>query len=97
MKVGSLVECIKESVRLPFRHETLPVVGCVYTVREIEVCPYNGELYLRFEEIVNPKYTYLDGLGEYAFAAKNFRELQSPEEVNLSEIAELQHGQPLTA
>lgn len=75
MRVGSLVECVKQFVSHPTYGEKFPVLGKVYTVRDIVM--YN-EASLLLEEIVNPKYLYQQGVTECCFFIDNFRELLPP-------------------
>jgi hypothetical protein len=86
MKVGSIVECVKPSNYLT--DDIHPVVGKIYTVREINTNVSTG---LRFEEIVNEmKMQHYGFVEEVSFDIKRFRELLPPDEVNLEELLELE-------
>ena len=54
-EIGQQVVCIDDRWDPQGRavHETFPVKGGVYTIREMSTA-YDGRLALRFEEIVNP-------------------------------------------
>lgn len=51
--------------------EIVPQFGVVYTIRDI--FEGDGRVYLRFAEIVNAAFEYLDGFMECAFKARRFR------------------------
>lgn len=76
--VGQQVVCMHVWCRADtayLRGERYPAKGGVYTVREIEL-PTDGEVYLRFEELVNPpRRTPAPGTtsAEVCFAADKFR------------------------
>jgi len=87
MKVGSIVECVKSRVTgtaLRFNC-TVPVLGKLYTVRDIFTANY-GSVCLRLEEIVNPNNP--DTGREFGFSIEWFREVQFPPSLEL-EIKEL--------
>lgn len=91
MKVGSLVECIGEFERDSadiFFDILVPAKGGIYIVRTIENGRhYKDEIFIRVEEIVNPKVCVHNGeLIETQFSIKKFRELQPP--MDLSELLE---------
>ncbi|KQZ49739.1 hypothetical protein ASD54_12435 [Rhizobium sp. Root149] len=73
--VGMKVVCIRPSGHLEFSCccNTVPELGQVYTIRQIEKNPANGEIYFRLEEIVNPPRYYAEGYGEYCFHRSWFR------------------------
>lgn len=79
--VGQKVVCTKEGGWLMLEAgETGPRNGRVYTIRTISRNLHDGELYLRFEEILNPEVDYAyppdDGINECRFWAKHFRPLR---------------------
>lgn len=85
MRVGSLVELVDDNWKMrPFGSEITPVKGKIYTVRGIVKCS-NGTG-IRLEEIINPKYKFVDGFGERVFNIKKFRELLPP--MNVSTLIE---------
>lgn len=83
MKEGSLVECVESPIPSNYG-ETMPVVGEIYTVREI----YSDgkDTAIRLVEIHNPVREYADGFIEVSFWVECFRELQPP--MDLSELME---------
>jgi hypothetical protein len=70
--VGDLVVCIRAFRKTKNLREKYPVVGQVYTIRDIEL-PDDAECGLRLEEIINPPYDYRQGLVECWFDSQNFR------------------------
>jgi hypothetical protein len=76
-RVGQRVVCVKRDAwtdalsQLPLEADNFPVFGMVYTVRTIDAA--HGNLYLRFEEIVNAPRNYVNGLDECNFWAARFR------------------------
>ena len=81
MQVGSLVECINDTFS-ELEFENLPVRGQIYTVREV----LDKHKSIRLEEIINVPRYYTLGYMECAFLQHRFRELQSPDEVNIEEL-----------
>lgn len=74
MKIGSLVELVKDDFGWVLTKVNLPVKNKIYTIREISkrekgVC-------VLLEEIVNKKHPH--SKREYAFFIDRFRELQPP-------------------
>lgn len=85
MKVGSLVELINDKwIDLPLSFETYPVKGVIYTVRDIE--EFKDGVYIRLEEIINPKYKSYDFYGECQFNADKFRELLPPITIDIEQF-----------
>lgn len=76
MKVGSKVVCVSVLTdwAKPVTGE-LPWVGRQLTVRDVVINPDNGNLCLRFEEIVCKQSNA--NFGEAAFNAKYFREIDA--------------------
>lgn len=72
-RVGQMVVCVK---RGPWTGQwgTNPTYRSVYTIRETQVGP-DGDLYLRFEEIRNPKCP-LCGI-EPAYWSRRFRPVKT--------------------
>lgn len=68
--VGSKVVCVKEQW-VPFHQEVTPIVGRVYTVRDV-VDTFGG-LCFRFTEIRNPAHQYTDDFTECCFLSTCFR------------------------
>lgn len=90
MQVGSLVECIQSPLRFllptPARPECDPVVGEIYTVREVRSPePKYGFVGILLEEIVNPVNKYHKNR-EPSFGSGLFREVQGPKEVSIEDI-----------
>lgn len=87
MKIGSLVECI-----LQFKHqpgfEEIPVIGNIYTVRDMRITPLNGSdvMGILLEEIVNPLYNFIEGFSEGSFGEIGFRELQPPMDISIESL-----------
>lgn len=75
--VGQKVVCIKVGTWVPVMYpdEVAPNCGCVLTIRSLRVAPEDGDLYLMFEEIINPERSHQDGFGEVDFYAERFRPL----------------------
>jgi len=71
---GDEVECIRQPVG-GYGCETVPVVGSVYTVREMMA--FDEGIGLRLVEIVNARLLYLNGVNECAFAINYFRPLRN--------------------
>jgi len=84
MKIGSLVECIKDFTPFNEWNIIIPKIKRIYTIRDIR--NENGHLYICLEEIVNhkPKGFRL----EPAFHIDFFREVDEIE-LNLEEILEM--------
>jgi hypothetical protein len=80
MKVGSIVECVevpRQFLNIKSMGATIPVLKCAYTVREVG--EDQGDVFLRFEEIVNPVQSWPRGpIAEAAFGAIYFREIEFP-------------------
>jgi hypothetical protein len=82
MKVGQKVVCVKSCApKFEHRGELLPVVGEIYTVRDIIDC--GDGIGLLLKEIVNKPNTYRSSrsngsivFAECLFNAKNFRPIQ---------------------
>jgi hypothetical protein len=75
-RVGQKVVCIAPVVG-GYGDESNPVIGSVYTIRDIE-CPRPGGIHhtgLRFDEILNEPRAYrgYDELSEVSFSALKFR------------------------
>jgi hypothetical protein len=95
MQVGSLVEMVnnytaEEKYYANMIGVVMPVVGPVYTVREI--VDDDGETCLLLEEIVNPDrfpaFPQLDDLGEPCWEIEKFRELQPPQAIDVEALME---------
>ena len=101
-KNGEKVVCVHQSKRTPmdYRHNhVFPKKDSIYTVRNFQDFPDEKDLYLRFEECVNPLLPILDGRRlEICFSPKNFRKLdyQFADEVleKLKEFNDLIQKQP---
>ncbi|QIG69843.1 hypothetical protein F67_I3_11_017 [Rhizobium phage RHph_I3_11] len=78
-KPGVKVVCVKEIVRLDgYKEERLPVVGEVYTIREVLPSIYPSSPFaVRLEEIRNPIMMYSNGVSEVKFGSEKFRPLVS--------------------
>ena len=74
---GTRVECIKDDWVGFARGEIFPVLGCVYTVRE--VVTYDGFVGIRLVEIVNKPRRYIEAFGEMAFSVERFRPIGGTE------------------
>lgn len=83
MKIGSLVECIKEVLPKGGNelqtNERKPIKGKIYTIREIKIFP-NKQIGITVEEIINPFIYFIDSLKytERKFNINNFREILPP-------------------
>jgi hypothetical protein len=86
MKVGSLVECIQGFADHELNGEIAPILGNIYTVREI--VEIGGNTGLKFEEIVNSPKLYKEGKFECAFVIDRFREIQSPMDIDIELLIE---------
>lgn len=71
---GDKVECVRQPVG-GYGCETVPVVGSVYTVREMTVA--DDGVGLRLVEIVNEQLLYRDGMAECSFNIHYFRPLRN--------------------
>lgn len=78
--VGQRVVCVRwDWEEGPFGEPvTMPVVGQIYTVRDIEVYPPLPDCAFRFEEIVNPPISFGSRL-EPNFDSEFFRPLDESE------------------
>ena len=65
------VVCIKAASRVAYSGSHPSIVGRIYTVREVYVCPALGTLGLRFEEHINPVHP-MYGI-ECGYSAERFR------------------------
>jgi hypothetical protein len=73
--VGQKVVCIRDEWEQPEYEEKQPIAGKTYTIRAL--IAYNDEVFLKFEEIVNPVFAWESGdHDEAAFEAVHFRPLQ---------------------
>ena len=70
-RVGQKVCCIRTKwFEPPMKGEVFPVLGGVYTIREIVRCADEGPAGLKFYELTNPR--FYDGT-DCDFRADNFR------------------------
>lgn len=75
--VGQKVVCVDGEVGFfPGPPVTDPIIGSVYTIREI-VDVYSDGLGFRLEEIINPTFEYADGQTEATFDETWFRPIVS--------------------
>lgn len=88
MQVGSLIGLVDDNWEnkeaIPYflsKGVRFPVKNVVYTVRE-----FDGDEYIRLEEIVNPKMQFIDGYEEISFIKKRFRELQPPMTISIEQF-----------
>jgi hypothetical protein len=86
MKVGSLVECIKSFTAKETNGENVPILGNIYTVRDIT--KIGGNVGLRLEEIINYPQLYKEGVFECAFFIERFREIQPPLDIDIESLIE---------
>lgn len=95
MKVGSLVERVPTTREISSSDRTqadfvksqgyaFPIIGNIYTVRDIVHYPAHNRIGLLLEEIVNPKIWTGKGFVELGFDTCMFRELQPP--MDLTEL-----------
>lgn len=70
-KVGDKIICIRNVENIFLRDESYPIVGGIYTIREIE--HLGGKIGLRLCEIINRKYNYRQGYMECGFSFNSFR------------------------
>lgn len=73
-KIGQKVICITEFKVKRKHSEQFPIKGKTYTIRGF--IEYRGRVGVLLEEIVNPKYQYIDGFSEAAFGVHNFRPIE---------------------
>ena len=70
--VGQKIVCVSCSIlRSPYRWETEPTIGQVYTIRGIR--DYPDGLGFTLEEIINPRAKYDEGVMECHFSSYRFR------------------------
>lgn len=86
MQTGSLVECIKDLQKYAPYGESTPIMGNIYTVREI--VEIQDDVGIRLEEIVNLPQIYREGFNECAFHIEDFRELQPPMDIEIDKLIE---------
>lgn len=75
-KVGQKCVCIESfrNQKNDFKYGVrVPVKGEIYTIRKLMF--REGEIYLMFEELINPELVYDDAFGEAGFWDKKFRYL----------------------
>lgn len=79
--VGQKVICISSFGRRTTGPEIYPVVGDVYTIRDIDVDPTLDDAFFRLDEIVNaPRNLHANGLilfGEKTFWSRRFRPVKA--------------------
>lgn len=75
-KVGDKVVCVAKYLVRPGYEEIQPVVGGVYTIREVLHDDYDCIAFC-FEEIINRKFRYIDGFSETYFWANKLRPVQT--------------------
>ena len=81
-KISQKVVCIGGFSRLPLPHETMPIIGAVYTVRAFdEATDKENNVYpsILLNEIKNPLYLYRSGYKEVSFRKEYFRPLITKE------------------
>lgn len=86
MKVGSLVECIKDDWIVNSRAILFPKKGIVYTVTGFS--KFKGKTGIYISEINNPLAEWENGILPAAFEISNFREILPPMEISIENILE---------
>ncbi len=86
LEPGMKVECIMDLRPRAINNEAVPVVGSIYTVREVE--EFRGQPALRLVEIVNKNDRYIEGLMECLFWAGAFRPVKQRDQ-NIEQFREL--------
>lgn len=91
--VGMKVVCTKRIRADVWSGEILPLVGAVYTVREITVAVIDGQerVGVRLKEIVNEPRQYCDAFAEAIWAARAFRPLVT-RKTSISIFTAMLHG-----
>lgn len=85
MKVGSLVVCVRG---FSGDYEAKPVIkDKIYTIREIAKDDY-GDLCVHLDEVINEKSIFTNKEPKYDI--ERFRELDTPTEIKLENILELE-------
>lgn len=86
MKVGSLVVCVKQ---ITDSDSVKPIMkGKIYTVRDITKCPIDNSIGIYLEEIYNKIHKSTGN--EFGYLIERFRELDTPTEIKLENILELE-------
>lgn len=70
--VGQHVVCVRSERIGGYGHESVPAIGCIYTIRDMFVSD-DGYVCLRLKEIVNRADHYRDGFIEPGFTHTAFR------------------------
>lgn len=84
MKIGSLVECIKQMGRTDM---AIPIKGKIYTVGDIGThVAYGGEIGVLLDEVHNRQHSQYKK--EYCFRPTSFRELLPPMQISIESIFE---------
>jgi len=73
--VGQKVVCVDACRSLKNIRETYPVVGKIYTIREVWVGQKSDKVGFCLVEIVNPKMDFPEGFGECNFSWEYFKPL----------------------
>lgn len=73
-RVGEKAVCISDTWKTHCG-ETAPLKGTVYTIENIEICPFSGEIGFQLLELINTPRRYLGGLAECNFRSTGFRPL----------------------
>lgn len=81
LEPGMKVECIKRPVEGPpgyYGTEELPIVGHIYTVRDVYIT-YTSAAAVRLVEIKNIPLVYVSATAECGFLAEHFRPIRQRE------------------
>lgn len=90
-RIGQKVVCIDDSHHHPFiGWFVLPKKDSVYTIRSFYECPLTKKIGLRFYEIKNKEFSFVDGYAEPAFDKDGFRPLVT-KETDISIFTEILH------
>ena len=69
--IDQMVVCISTPTSRVFHEDILPIIGCVYSIRDIEA--RGTVVAFHLHEIVNKPHGNADGYGEIYFLSERFR------------------------
>ncbi|MHA6684469.1 hypothetical protein [Mesorhizobium sp. A556] len=92
-KAGDKVVCVKRIVADVWAGEILPLVGAVYTIREIAVSVTDGQesVGIRLKEVVNAPRQYSNAFAEALWPIQAFRPVQTRKS-DISIFTAMLHG-----
>lgn len=83
MKIGSLVQCIKDFPNSKKNGFNVPVKGNIYTIRAFD---NDSQIFILLDEVYNKMEAFSDGYGEPSWLAKNFIEIQPPMNIDIENL-----------